>query len=109
MSMAENFIGVDIAKNWIDVFHLNTGRSQRILSTKHKLTKFASTCGNALVVLEHPAAMNAPCARLSSVSAWIIPALTRATRARSPKPAGVWSRPIRSTQKGWPTWAAPWS
>jgi len=52
MSMKENFIGFDISKNWIDMHSFNTGKLQRITTTKHELTKFAATCGDALVVLE---------------------------------------------------------
>lgn len=52
MNMTESFIGVDVSKNWIDVHYLNAEKSQRISATKQKLTKFASTCGDALVILE---------------------------------------------------------
>lgn len=52
MSMTQNFIGVDVAKDWIDVHHLATGKKQRIPTTKKRLTSFATASGDALVVLE---------------------------------------------------------
>ncbi|QYZ71882.1 IS110 family transposase [Neotabrizicola shimadae] len=50
--MPQDCIGVDIAKDWIDVFHLSTGHRERIATTKQALARFAKTAGDALVVLE---------------------------------------------------------
>ena len=52
MTLPQDFIGVDIAKDWIDVFHLSTARRDRIATTKQALARFAKTAGGALVVLE---------------------------------------------------------
>jgi transposase len=52
MTLPQNIIGVDIAKGWIDVFHLSTSRHERITSTKPALTRFAKTAKGCLVVLE---------------------------------------------------------
>lgn len=52
MTLPQDFIGVDIAKDWIDVFHLSTGRRERIATTKQALARFGKTAGEALVVLE---------------------------------------------------------
>lgn len=52
MTLPQDFIGVDIAKDWIDVFHLSTGRRERIATTKQALARFARAAGDALVVLE---------------------------------------------------------
>lgn len=52
MTLPQDFIGVDIAKDWIDVFHLTTARRERIATTKQALARFAKAAGDALVVLE---------------------------------------------------------
>jgi transposase len=50
--IAQTIIGVDIAKDWIDVFHLSTARHERIVSTKQALARFAAKSKGCLVVLE---------------------------------------------------------
>ncbi len=52
MTLPQDFIGVDVAKDWIDVFHLSTARRERISTTRQALARFARTAGDALVVLE---------------------------------------------------------
>jgi transposase len=52
MTLPQDCIGVDVAKDWIDVFHLSTGRRERIATTRQALARFAKTAGDALVVLE---------------------------------------------------------
>lgn len=52
MTLPQDFIGVDIAKNWIDVFRLSTGRRERIATTKRALARFARAARGGLVVLE---------------------------------------------------------
>ena len=52
MSMHEDFIGVDVAKDWIDVHELGTGRARRIATTGRELGRFASQATGRLVVLE---------------------------------------------------------
>jgi len=37
MTLAPKYIGVDIAKDWIDVFDPETGRARHILSTSKRL------------------------------------------------------------------------
>jgi len=52
MTLPQDFIGVDIAKDWIDVFHLATGRCERIATTGPALARFARAARGALVVFE---------------------------------------------------------
>jgi len=52
MTLPQDFIGVDIAKDWIDVFHLATGRRERIAMTGPALGRFARSAHGALVVFE---------------------------------------------------------
>jgi len=56
MTLPQDFIGVDIAKDWIDVHVLSTGHSARIAATAQALGRFARAArdhpGGALVVLE---------------------------------------------------------
>lgn len=52
MTLPQDIIGVDIAKDWIDVFHLSTARHERITATKQSLARFARAARGALVVLE---------------------------------------------------------
>ena len=41
MTLPQNFIGVDVAKDWIDVFCFSTRKRERILTTKQALARFA--------------------------------------------------------------------
>ena len=50
--MPQDFVAVDIAKVWIDVFHLGTGKRERIATTGPALTRFARSKGRALLVLD---------------------------------------------------------
>jgi transposase len=50
--IAHDVIGVDIAKGWIDTFHLASSRHERIATTKSALASFARAARGALVVLE---------------------------------------------------------
>lgn len=50
--IAQDILGVDIAKDWIDVFHLSSSRHERIATTAPALRRFAKTAKGALVVLE---------------------------------------------------------
>jgi transposase len=52
MTLPQDVIGVDIAKGWIDVFHLSSSRHDRIATTKQALARFARDATGALVVLE---------------------------------------------------------
>jgi len=52
MTLPQNIIGVDVSKDWIDVFHLSSCRHDRIASTKRALSQFARTAQGALVVFE---------------------------------------------------------
>ena len=52
MTLPQDFIGVDIAKDWIDVFRLTTTRSERISTTKQAVDRFVRAAGDARVVLE---------------------------------------------------------
>lgn len=50
--MTENVIGVDIAKDWIDVHDLTSGKDKRIETAKPALRRFAQASVGALVVFE---------------------------------------------------------
>jgi transposase len=50
--IAQDVIGVDIAKGWIDTFHLSSSRHDRIATTKPALSRWAKAAQGALVVLE---------------------------------------------------------
>lgn len=50
--IAQDVIGVDIAKDWIDAFHLSTAGHERIATTKQALARFAMAAKGSLVVLE---------------------------------------------------------
>jgi transposase len=50
--IAQDVIGVDIAKGWIDVFTLSSSRHERIPTTRQALARFAKAAKGALVVLE---------------------------------------------------------
>ena len=52
MTLAQDIIGVDIAKGWIDTFTLSTLKHERIVRTKQALARFARTAKGALVVCE---------------------------------------------------------
>lgn len=52
MTLPQDFIGVDIAKGWIDVFYLSTGRHERIIVTKQSLARLAQAARGSLVILE---------------------------------------------------------
>ncbi len=52
MTLPQNFIGVDIAKDWIDVFYLSTSKHERIPTTKQSLTRFAKAACDGFVILE---------------------------------------------------------
>lgn len=52
MTLPQDCIGVDIAKNWIDVFWLSASKHERIVSTKQALARFAAKAKGSLVVLE---------------------------------------------------------
>jgi transposase len=50
--MPQNVIGVDVAKEWIDVHCLDSGVSRHIKTTPKSLKAFAAACAGALVVFE---------------------------------------------------------
>lgn len=52
MTLPQDIIGVDIAKDWIDVFHFSSARHERISTTKEALARFAKAAKGSLVVLE---------------------------------------------------------
>ena len=52
MTLPQDFIGVDIAKGWIDVFYLSTLKYERIVTTKQALARFAKAARGCLVILE---------------------------------------------------------
>lgn len=50
--IAQDVIGVDIAKDWIDTFTLSTRGHARIATTRQALARFARAAAGSLVVLE---------------------------------------------------------
>jgi transposase len=52
MTLPQDFIGVDIAKGWIDVFYLSTSKHGRIPTTKQALARFAKAAAGCLVICE---------------------------------------------------------
>lgn len=52
MTLPQDILGVDIAKDWIDVFTLSSGRRERVATTRQALARFAKAARDALVVLE---------------------------------------------------------
>jgi transposase len=52
MTLPQDVIGVDIARDWIDVFRLSTGQHQRVATAGPALARFARAAKGALVVLE---------------------------------------------------------
>lgn len=52
MTMTKNYVGVDIAKDWIDVFDEATGERRRHQSTPAALKRFVRECAGKHVVFE---------------------------------------------------------
>lgn len=50
--MTENIVGVDVAKDWIDVCDLTTSKEHRVETSPQALKRFAKTCAGKLVVFE---------------------------------------------------------
>ncbi|TPE47336.1 IS110 family transposase [Amaricoccus solimangrovi] len=50
--MPQDVFGVDVAKDWIDVFSLSSGSRQRIATTKAALARFAKIAAGHFVVFE---------------------------------------------------------
>lgn len=50
--MPQTYIGVDVAKDWIDVFDPSTSRYDRIPTDIRSLRRFAGGVGSSIVVLE---------------------------------------------------------
>ena len=52
MTVPQQIIGVDVAKNWIDVFHLASGKAEHIAKSKRAFARFVPCARDSLVVLE---------------------------------------------------------
>lgn len=52
MTLPQTYVGVDVAKNWIDVFTPDTGTVRRISTLPKRLAEFARTLTNTIVVFE---------------------------------------------------------
>lgn len=50
--MPQNYIGVDVAKNWIDIFDAETGEHRRVETSPADLRRFVKTLGDRIVVFE---------------------------------------------------------
>ncbi|MEM8760109.1 MAG: transposase [Pseudomonadota bacterium] len=52
MTVPKDVLGVDVAKDWIDVFAFSTGHRRRVAATKAGLAGFARAAAGAFVVFE---------------------------------------------------------
>lgn len=52
VTLPQTYIGVDVAKDWIDVFDPTTSRHERIPTDGRSLCRFAATIGSSIVILE---------------------------------------------------------
>ena len=52
MSLPQTYVGVDIAKNWIDIFDPETNTAQQISARPKRLTEYAQTLTGTIVVFE---------------------------------------------------------
>lgn len=52
MTLPQTYIGVDVAKDWIDVCDPTTARQERIPTDGRSLRRFAATVGSSIVILE---------------------------------------------------------
>ena len=52
MTLTQNYVGVDIAKGWIDVFYASSSKHEHIVISKQSLAKFVRSAKGCLVVLE---------------------------------------------------------
>ena len=50
--MTHDIIGVDIAKDWIDIHTLSSGQGKRLAASRSALARFAARVGDVLVVME---------------------------------------------------------
>jgi transposase len=62
MTLPQNYIGVDIAKDWIDVFTLSPARAGRFSTAAAELRRFARRVGDAHVVFEASGGYDRPLA-----------------------------------------------
>ena len=52
MTLPQDYIGVDIAKGWIDVFYASSSKHERITIAKPSLARLSHAAEGCLVVLE---------------------------------------------------------
>lgn len=52
MTLPQTYVGVDIAKGWIDVFYASSSKHEHIVISKQSLAKFVRSVKGCLVVLE---------------------------------------------------------
>ena len=52
VTLPQTYIGVDVAKDWIDVCDPTTSRQERIPTDGRSLRRFAATVGSSIVILE---------------------------------------------------------
>lgn len=52
VTLPQTYIGVDVAKDWIDVCDPITSRQERFPTDRRSLRKFAATVGSSIVILE---------------------------------------------------------
>jgi transposase len=52
VTLPQTYIGVDVAKDWIDVFDPTASRHERIPTDVRSLRRFAATVGSSIVILE---------------------------------------------------------
>ena len=62
MTLPQDVIGVDVAKDWIDCHRLSTGAAWRVGTSHRELRRFAASAGDALVVFEASGGYDRPLA-----------------------------------------------
>ena len=113
--MTHDIIGVDIAKDWIDIHTLSSGQAKRIATTRSALARFAAQAGGVLVVLEASGGYERPLMAalveagvpFARVNPRQAREFARATgRLAKPVPGPI-GEPTASMPPCWPRWAGP--
>ena len=116
MTMPQDVIGVDIAKDWIDIFTLSSGRARRIPSTRAALRRFAMQAQGTRVVFEASGGYERPLAEALAAAnvtyARVNPRQARefaraSGRLAKPVPGPI-GEPTGWMHACWPRWAGRW-
>jgi len=104
VTLPQTYIGVDVAKDWIDVCDPAASRHERIPTDRRSLRKFAASVGSSIVILEasggYERPVMSPCPKPDG----------RRRASILGRPAnllalpGVWPRVTVSMRGSWPRW-----